>query len=147
MYQKLCCSLDRRHSINGCCIHSSVLSESSSSSLSSSSLSLLSLSPFSLALCSKVIKYPDGSTGPRARPFAHSLAPLHYGLEQTTLDVSTGPLARPFARTAHSFACSGLLASLAPSAAALVCSLAHFAHSLTLLTPSLVGKWIFYVSK
>ena len=30
-----------------------------------------------------------------------------------------------FARTAHSFACSGLLASLAPSAA-----LAHFAHSL-----------------
>ena len=31
-------------------------------------------------------------------------------------DVSTGPLARPFARTAHSFACSGLLASLAPSA-------------------------------
>ena len=32
-------------------------------------------------------------------------------------DVRTGPLARPFARTAHSFACSGLLASLAPSAA------------------------------
>ena len=30
-------------------------------------------------------------------------------------DVSTGPLARPFARTAHSFACSGLLASPAPS--------------------------------
>ena len=30
-----------------------------------------------------------------------------------------------YARTAHSFACSGLLASLAPSAA-----LAHFAHSL-----------------
>ena len=37
-----------------------------------------------------------------------------------------------FARTAHSFACSGLLASLAPSAA--------LTHSLTLLTPSLVGK-------
>ena len=32
-------------------------------------------------------------------------------------DVSTGPLARPFARTAHSFACSGLLALLAPSVA------------------------------
>ena len=37
-----------------------------------------------------------------------------------------------FARTAQSFACSGLLASLAPSAA--------LTHSLTLLTPSLVGK-------
>ena len=32
-------------------------------------------------------------------------------------DWSTGPLARPFARTAHSFACSALLASLACSAA------------------------------
>ena len=32
-------------------------------------------------------------------------------------DWSTGPLARPFARTAHSFACSALIASLAPSAA------------------------------
>ena len=32
---------------------------------------------------------------------------------------------RLFARTAHSFACCGLLSSLAPSAA-----LAHFAHSL-----------------
>ena len=39
-------------------------------------------------------------------------------------DVSTGPLARPFARTAHSFACSALLASLARSAA-LIHSLAH----------------------
>ena len=39
---------------------------------------------------------------------------------------------RLFARTAHSFACSGLLASLAPSAA--------LTHSLTSLTPSLVGK-------
>ena len=38
---------------------------------------------------------------------------------------------RSFALTAHSFACSGLLASLAPSAA------------LTLLTPSLVGKRFF----
>ena len=46
---------------------------------------------------------------------------------------------RSFARTAHLFACSGLLASLAPSAAltrsrpplhSLVCSLIHFAHSL-----------------
>ena len=36
---------------------------------------------------------------------------------------------RSFARTAHSFACSGLLASLAPSAA-LTRSLAHFTHSL-----------------
>ena len=39
-------------------------------------------------------------------------------------DVNTGPLARPFARTAHSFACFGLLASLAPSAA-LIRSLAR----------------------
>ena len=37
---------------------------------------------------------------------------------------------RSFARTAHSFACSGQLASLAPSAA-LTRSLAHLAHSLT----------------
>ena len=44
-------------------------------------------------------------------------------------DVSTGPLARPFARTAHSFACSGLLASLAPSAA-LTRSLARSLRSL-----------------
>ena len=42
---------------------------------------------------------------------------------------------RSFARTAHSFTCSGLLASLAPSAA------------LTSLTPLLVGKLIFDVSK
>ena len=43
---------------------------------------------------------------------------------------------RSFARTAHSLACSGLLASLAPSAA-----LTHsLARSLTSLTPSLVGK-------
>ena len=41
--------------------------------------------------------------------------------------LSTGPLARPFARTAHSFACSRLLALLAPSAA-LTSSLAPFAH-------------------
>ena len=51
-------------------------------------------------------------------------------------DVTTGPLARPlvcsFARTAHSFACSGLLASLAPSAA--------LTRLLTSLTPLLVGK-------
>ena len=39
---------------------------------------------------------------------------------------------RSFACTAHSFACSGLLASLAPSAA--------LTRSLTSLTPSLVGK-------
>ena len=39
---------------------------------------------------------------------------------------------RSFARTAHSFAGSGLLASLAPSTA--------LARSLTSLTPSLVGK-------
>merc|ERR1719259_67793 len=39
---------------------------------------------------------------------------------------------RSFARTAHSFACSGLLASLAPSAA--------LTRSLTSLTPSLVDK-------
>ena len=32
-------------------------------------------------------------------------------------DCSTGSLARPFARTAHSFACSAILASLARSAA------------------------------
>ena len=37
---------------------------------------------------------------------------------------------RSFARTAHSFACSGLLASLHPPLRSLVCSLAHFAHSL-----------------
>ena len=43
---------------------------------------------------------------------------------------STGSLAR----TAHSFACSTLLASLTRSAA--------LARSLTLLTPSLVGKWM-----
>ena len=43
--------------------------------------------------------------------------------------VRTGPLARPFARTAHSFAGSALLASLARSAA-LICSLARsLAHS------------------
>ena len=53
-------------------------------------------------------------------------------------DVSTGPLVRPFARTAHSFACSGLLASLAPSAA-LTRSLAHFAHSLARGT---VNDWM-----
>ena len=50
-------------------------------------------------------------------------------------DVGTGPLARPFARTALSFACSRLLASLAPSAA-----LTH------LLAPSLargtVNDWM-----
>ena len=44
-------------------------------------------------------------------------------------DVSTGPLARPFARTAHSLACSGLPALLAPSAA-LTRSLAHSIRSL-----------------
>ena len=43
-------------------------------------------------------------------------------------DWSTGPLARPFAHTAHSFACSALLALLACSTA------------LTLLTPLLVGE-------
>ena len=48
-------------------------------------------------------------------------------------DLSTGPLARPFARTSHSFACSRLLA---PSAA--------LTRS---LTSSIVGKWIFNVSK
>ena len=47
-------------------------------------------------------------------------------------DVITGPLARPFAHTAHSFICSAPLASLARSAA--------LTRSLTLLTPSLVGK-------
>ena len=50
---------------------------------------------------------------------------------------------RSFARTAHSFACSGLLASR-PPLRSLVRSLAR---SLTSLTPSLVGKWIFNVSK
>ena len=44
-------------------------------------------------------------------------------------DVCTGPLARPFARTAHLFACFGLLASLAPSAA-LTRSLARSLRSL-----------------
>ena len=44
-------------------------------------------------------------------------------------DVSIGLLAHPFAHTAHSFACSTLLASLARFAA-LIRSLAHFAHSL-----------------
>ena len=44
-------------------------------------------------------------------------------------DVSTGLLACPFACAAHSFACSTLLALLARSAA-LIRSLARFAHSL-----------------
>ena len=46
-------------------------------------------------------------------------------------DESTGPLTRPFTRTAHSFACSGLLASLARSAALtrlLACSLCSLPH-------------------
>ena len=48
-------------------------------------------------------------------------------------DVSTGPLARPFACTAHLFACSGLLASLAPSAA--------LTHSLARSLRSLPRSW------
>ena len=44
-------------------------------------------------------------------------------------DWSTGPLARPFARTAHLFACSALLASLARSAV-LTRSLARSLRSL-----------------
>ena len=44
-------------------------------------------------------------------------------------DESTGPLARPFACTAHSFACSTLLASLARSAA-LTCLLVRSLCSL-----------------
>ena len=44
----------------------------------------------------------------------------HWGRTARNWDVSIGPLARPFARfsqTAHSFACSALLALLARSAA------------------------------
>ena len=51
---------------------------------------------------------------------------------------ATRSSARSFARTAHSFACSGLLSSLAPSAA-LTQSLAQFAHSLARGT---VNYWI-----
>ena len=50
-------------------------------------------------------------------------------------DISAGPLARPFARTAHSFACSALLASLAHSAA-LTRSLARSLRSLPSLWDS-----------
>ena len=50
-------------------------------------------------------------------------------------DVSTRPLARPFARTAHSLACSRLLASLAPFAA-LTRSLARLLRSLPCLWES-----------
>ena len=64
-------------------------------------------------------KNPDVSTGPFARPFSCSLAPL------------TGSLAPPC-----------LLCSRAPlRSAALRC--AHWlARSLTLLAPSLVGQWL-----
>ena len=52
------------------------------------------------------------------------------------IDRSTWPLACPFTHlfTAHSFTCSAVLALLARSAA--------LTHLLTLLTPSLVGKWM-----
>ena len=54
----------------------------------------------------------------------------HYGPKQPkNTDWSPGPLARPFTRTAHSFARSGLLALLAPSAA-LTRSLARSLRSL-----------------
>ena len=55
---------------------------------------------------------------------------------------STGPLARPFARTAHSLVCSGLLASLAPSAA-LTRSLAHSLHSLPRSWEKRMISWLF----
>ena len=112
------------------------------------------------------------STGPLARPFTCSLAPLtrllapHYSLCLRTplrslarsfahfahsrargkvyilmsqyhiilthSDSFVHSLIHSFARTAHSFACSVLLASLARSAG--------LTRSLTLLNPSLVGK-------
>ena len=68
------------------------------------------------------------------RVILDGVADARWSRTNNNRDVSTGPLASPFARTAHSFAYSGLLASLAPSAA-LTRSLAP----LTLLTPSLVG--------
>ena len=56
-----------------------------------------------MTLWSKIIKNPDCSTGPLARPFARSLAPLTRLLAPDCL--------RPLLRS-------------------LTCSLAHFAHSL-----------------
>ena len=80
-------------------------------------------SPSPYPLWSRTAKNTDCSTGPLARPLAHSLAPLTHLL---ALDCSLRP--RPPLRS-------------------LVRSLSHFAHSLTLLTPSLVGKciirWLF----
>ena len=71
----------------------------------------------------------------------------HYTMVQNSLKYrlqywATHLSDRSFVRTTHSFACSGLLASLAPSAA-LTRWLAHsLARSLTSLTPSLMGKWM-----
>ena len=87
--------------------------------------------------CSALLALFARSAG-RTRSLPHSLRSLPHSWESELLlsqndlvlshsalwarttkntDCSTGPVARPFARTAHSFACTGLLASLAPSTA------------------------------
>ena len=68
------------------------------------------------SLVTQLIHSPFPATQLRAGTEA-SEALAHWARIIKNPDESTGPLARPFARTAHSFACSGLLASLAPSAA------------------------------